>query len=61
MSILDGAGFIALALSVDNKMGDDSAVECVNESGDIKAYTSMTRAIPENYGARRSDIVSFIT
>lgn len=38
-------------------MGEDSAIECVNENGKIRAFTSITRAIPQNYGARRSDIV----
>jgi hypothetical protein len=55
------AAYIALALSEDNLMGNDSAIECVNENGIVKAYTSFTRAIPNNYGARRSDIVSFIS
>lgn len=54
---LDTAAFIALALSDDAYMGDDSAMECVNENGVVKAYTSFTRAIPGNYGARRSEIV----
>jgi hypothetical protein len=41
-------------------MGNDSVVECVNENGVVKAHTSFTKAIPNNYGARRSDIVSRI-
>jgi hypothetical protein len=53
-----GAGFIAMALSDDNKMGSDSAIECVNDEENVGAYTSVTRAIPNNYGARRIDIVS---
>lgn len=50
------AGYIALGLSFDSKMGDDSAIECVNENGVIRAYASLTRAIPQNYGARRGDV-----
>lgn len=39
-------------------MGLDSAIECVNDYGKVKVFTSVTRAIPNNFGARRSDIVS---
>jgi hypothetical protein len=39
-------------------MGRDSVIECVNENNEVHAYTSITRAIPNDYGARRSDIVS---
>ena len=53
----DTAAYIAMALSVDKKMGDDSAIECVKENGIVKAYTSYTRAMPNNYGARRSEVV----
>jgi hypothetical protein len=56
-SFSDSAGFIAMALSDDAFMGDDSAIECVNEGGVVKAYTSFTRAIPGDFGAKRSDIV----
>jgi hypothetical protein len=54
---LDSAAFIAMALSDDEFMGGDSAIECVNEGEVVKAFTSITRAIPGDYGARRSDIV----
>lgn len=47
-----------MALSEDGRMGQDSAIECVNENDvSVGVYTSMTRAEPNNYGARRSDIV----
>lgn len=55
---LDRASFISLALSHDHKMGFDSAIECVNDYGQVKVFTSLTRAIPNNFGARRSEIVS---
>ncbi|CRL04023.1 CLUMA_CG017141, isoform A [Clunio marinus] len=54
MQSSSGAGYIAMALSFDKFMGDDSAIECAIESGVIKAYASLTRAIPQDYGARRS-------
>lgn len=54
------AGYIALALSYDSKMGSDSAIECVNDNGRVRAFTSLTRAIPQNFGARRNDIVSVL-
>lgn len=47
-----------MALSEDGKMGHDSAIECVNENdASVGVYTSITRAVPNDYGARRSDIV----
>lgn len=58
MIITDRAAYIATALSDDHKMGFDSAIECVNENGQVKAYTSITQTIPNNYSARRSEIVS---
>lgn len=45
-----------MALSDDARMGQDSAIECVNNNGQVQAFTSITRAIPNDYGARRSDI-----
>lgn len=58
MQLSGRASFISLALSDDHKMGLDSAIECVNDYGQVKVFTSMTRAIPNNFGARRSEIVS---
>lgn len=36
--------YIALGLSEDSKMGDDSVMECVPENGKVNAYTSYTTA-----------------
>lgn len=36
------AAFVAVGLSRDRSMGDDSVVECVYEDGAINAYTSWT-------------------
>lgn len=46
-----------MALSEDSLMGEDLAIECVNLDGVVEAFTSITVAVPNNYGARRSDIV----
>lgn len=59
-NILGKAAYVALALSHDQKMGDDSAMECVIKDGKVNAFTSVTRAIPQNYGARRIEAVSDI-
>lgn len=32
--------YVALALSRDNVMGEDSVMECVAEQGAVRAYTS---------------------
>lgn len=50
------AAYIALALSFDDSMGGDSAIECVNDNNEVKAFTSMTRAVSNDYGARRNDV-----
>lgn len=47
---------MAVALSMDDKMGDDSVMECVPEQGTVKAYTSWTSGMP-NYGASRDQVV----
>ncbi|XP_058458577.1 putative ferric-chelate reductase 1 homolog isoform X2 [Malaya genurostris] len=46
--------YIAVGLSNDAKMGDDSVIECVPEQGTIKAYSSWTFAGP--YGVSRQGI-----
>lgn len=52
------AGYVALGLSDDDKMGKDSVVECVNESGSVKAYTSMTVVANGKFDSPRTGIVS---
>lgn len=39
-------------------MGDDSVIECVPDSGSVKAYTSWTQGAP-NYGVTRDQVVSY--
>lgn len=46
--------YIAVGLSNDAKMGDDSVVECVPEQGTVNAYASWTSAGP--YGVSRQGI-----
>lgn len=46
--------YIALGLSSDRKMGEDSVMECVPENGIVRAYTSYTSISP--YSSSRSDI-----
>ncbi|XP_019562157.1 putative ferric-chelate reductase 1 homolog isoform X1 [Aedes albopictus] len=46
--------YIAVGLSNDAKMGDDSVVECVPEQGTVNAYASWTFAGP--YGVSRQGI-----
>lgn len=52
------AGYVALGLSDDDRMGKDSVVECLSESGSIKAYSSMTVAANGRYDSPRTGIVS---
>lgn len=44
-----------MALSMDAKMGDDSVIECIPESGSVRAYTSWTSGSP-NYGVSRENV-----
>ncbi|XP_053620478.1 putative ferric-chelate reductase 1 homolog [Plodia interpunctella] len=47
--------YVSTGLSMDNKMGDDSAVECVrNDNGRVSIFTSWTYPKEEPY-VRRSD------
>ncbi|CRL00019.1 CLUMA_CG013306, isoform A [Clunio marinus] len=50
------AAYVALGLSDDEKMGKDSVVECVNESGSVKAYTSWTIVSNGKFDAPRTGI-----
>lgn len=51
----DNPKYIAAALSMDNKMGDDSAMECVrNDNGRVNLFTSWTYPKVEPY-VKRSD------
>jgi DOMON domain len=58
MKSVKSAGYVALGLSDDDKMGRDSVVECINESGSVKAYTSMTVVANKKYDSPRTGIVS---
>lgn len=53
----DNLAYVAVALSNDDKMGDDSVMECVPENGRVHAYTSWTLPRP-NLGVTRQGIVS---
>lgn len=55
----DNARYVAVGLSDDTKMGDDSVVECVRENGRIQAYASWTTPRP-NLGNTRRGVVSFL-
>ncbi|XP_055318321.1 putative ferric-chelate reductase 1 homolog isoform X3 [Sitodiplosis mosellana] len=51
----DNPAYVAVALSNDDKMGDDSVMECVPEAGQIRAYTSWTMPRP-NLGVTRQGV-----
>lgn len=48
------AVYVAIALSNDRKMGEDSVMECVQENGVINAYTSFTSITP--YASNRTGV-----
>lgn len=48
----DNPKYVAAGLSMDNKMGDDSAMECVNDNGRIKLFASWTYPKAEPYVSR---------
>ena len=47
--------YVAVALSTDKLMGDDSVMECVPEGGSVRAYTSWTVPRP-NLGVTRNGV-----
>jgi len=50
------AAYIALGISDDEKMGKDAVVECVNEAGSVRAYTSATVVGSGKFDAPRTGI-----
>lgn len=52
------AAWVGVGLSDDEKMGDDSVIECVKKNNGVSAYMSWTTA--PNYGAQRLTNVSFL-
>lgn len=46
MKAVREAAYVAVGLSDDDKMGDDSVIECVNQQNQMKAF--MSRTIPRN-------------
>lgn len=55
-----GANFVGFALSYDDRMGRDSAIECVNENGVVRAYTSFTNVI-DGYSSPRIEVCSNVS
>ncbi|XP_055385328.1 putative ferric-chelate reductase 1 homolog isoform X2 [Condylostylus longicornis] len=51
-STLQNARYVAVGISEDSKMGDDLALECVQEGNKVNLYTSWLTGSP-NYGASR--------
>lgn len=51
------AAWVGVGLSEDDKMGDDSVIECVKRGNGVAAYMSYTKGSP-NYGAPRLANVS---
>lgn len=57
---LENIAYVALGLSRDNRMGEDSVMECVNEEGTAKAYTSYNnRRDNTREGVVRSQFVFY--
>ncbi|XP_060531143.1 putative ferric-chelate reductase 1 homolog isoform X2 [Cylas formicarius] len=49
----DNAAWVGVGLSDDDKMGDDSVIECVTRNNRVDAYMSWTSGPPNSYGAAR--------
>lgn len=58
MRSLKGAAYIAMGLSKDRNMGDDSVMECVKKGSEVKLYSSWTVTDGGDYGAPRDGVVS---
>ena len=54
---LDGVKYVAFGLSRDVIMGNDSVIECVEEEGSVRAYTSWNNPRP-SLGNTRQEVVS---
>jgi hypothetical protein len=54
--VTDRATYVAMGLSDDSLMGRDSVIECINFNNEIRIFTSVTNALPSNYGVRRNDV-----
>lgn len=60
MKALNNAKWVGVGLSSDNKMGEDSVIECVQETTtNVKAYLSWTTPRPKLNAVRISN-VSFL-
>lgn len=55
---LDNPAFVAVGLSSDDKMGEDSIVECIPENGQVRAHTSWSTPRP-NLGVTREGVVGY--
>lgn len=53
------AGWVGVGLSDDNKMGDDSVIECAKENGEARAFMAWTTPRP-NLGSYRVPDVSIL-
>lgn len=51
------AKYIAMGLSLDREMGDDSVMECVKDGNEVKLYQSYT-VVGDHYEAQRNNVVS---
>lgn len=52
-----GASYVALALSQDGLMGDDSVIECVRDGNAINAFASFTTSPRSGVGSSPRDEV----
>lgn len=50
------ASYVAFALSYDDVMNRDSVIECVNDGGVVRAYSSFTNVENNDYSSPRIDV-----
>ncbi|RZB38617.1 ferric-chelate reductase 1 -like, partial [Asbolus verrucosus] len=53
MKATGNPGWVGVGLSEDEKMGDDSVIECARRGHSVGAYMSWTSGPPNSYGAAR--------
>lgn len=58
MQSMKGFEYVAVGLSTDQRMSNDSAMECVKDGDKVKLHSSLTEIKNGNYGAARKGIVS---
>lgn len=59
VSLAARARYVAIALSYDQKMGRDAVIECVNDAGRVRTYSSVTSVMGQVYSSPRTAVCRY--